>query len=179
MAGQKAGSFWGQHIRNVRGSGWCAFGITWWENGQLLTSLIHGWVTALLAFTWSPLSRIFDRLLNEVCLKFLFNISKTLIQQDASAGVPPCHQISSCWNPFTPVWNVFISAFFFICDNSKANRRLKLCLIQHLHVWKQLLIAACIRGAHLQAWIPRVCRQEDLKSAVPAKHTLPCSFFLK
>lgn len=61
--------------------------VTCWENRQLLTSLIHGWVTALLAFIWSPPSKIFDRLLNKVCLKFLFNISKMLIQQDVSSGV--------------------------------------------------------------------------------------------
>lgn len=60
---------------------------TCWENRQLLTRLIHDWVTALLVFTWSPQRASFDRLLNKGCLKFLFNISKTLIQRDISTGV--------------------------------------------------------------------------------------------
>lgn len=71
-------------------------------------------MTAPLALTWSPLSEIFDRLLNKVCLKFLFNISKTLIQQDVSSGVLGRRGIGSCWSPFAPACGVFIRAFFYL-----------------------------------------------------------------
>lgn len=111
--------------------------VTCWENRQLLTSLIHGWVTALLAFTWAPLSDIFDRLLNKVCLKFLFNISKTLIQQDVSSGVLGV-ATSAAVEVHSLPRAVFSYVLFFICDNSKVNITLKLCPIQHSHVLKPL-----------------------------------------
>lgn len=154
----------------------CFFWITCWENGQLLTSLIHGWVTALLSLHMIPLSKIFDRLLKRGLFEVSFNIFKTLIQQDVSTGV--LHVTKSAAAEIHSLQHEMFSGTFSVCDNSKVNKRLKFYLIQHLHVLKLLLIAVYIHSIYLQALIPKDrFIAEDLKVAWPTKYTTLCASF--